>query len=365
MQSLHNGLHALRNAHIVGQLLVIPAYVLDILCIHPFPDGNGRMARLLTLFLLYQAGYAVGRFISLEQLIENSRRSYYDTLHKSSQGWHEGRHDLTPWTEYLLGTLVEAYRVFESRVGQVTTAKGAKTHLVEDVIEDMTGEFTAQDVLAKCPTASLDLVRRILTHDAAERGPQSLDFTHFEQTRTAQRLCVFPVGERPLGKPVRREKKRLPTCRRSRSADTDIPPRGRGVAETARGPVAFRTAWALLPATRFGRLTGDAVLTIRFVLVFTRSFFPLCKDRQRAARSQADLHAHLQNRIPRPQNRDWEQNIKPLTSPVDLRHQSLDWAVFLQEPAAGETLRVAGPVFPRPGCGPVPIIFCPQQPAHP
>jgi len=167
MQSLHDGLHAFCDAHTVDELLIIPAYVLDFLCIHPFPDGNGRMARLLTLLLLYQAGYEVGRFISLEQLIEKSKRSYYDTLHKSSQGWHEGRHDLTPWTEYLLGTLVEAYRAFESRVGQVTTAKGAKTHLVEAVIEGMIGEFTAQDVLAKCPTASLDLVRRILTQQKA------------------------------------------------------------------------------------------------------------------------------------------------------------------------------------------------------
>jgi Fic family protein len=114
----------------IDPLILIPVYVLDFLCIHPFLDGNGRMARLLTLLLLYQAGYGVGRYISLERVVEESKESYYDTLYRSSQGWHEGRHTLVPWTEYFLGTMLAAYKEFENRVGILTDGRGAKTELV-------------------------------------------------------------------------------------------------------------------------------------------------------------------------------------------------------------------------------------------
>jgi len=89
-------------------LLALSAYVFDFLCIHPFLDGNGRMSRLLTLLLLYKAGYGVGRFISLEKIVEQTREGYYDALLQSSQGWHEGKHSLVPWWEYLLGVVVQA-----------------------------------------------------------------------------------------------------------------------------------------------------------------------------------------------------------------------------------------------------------------
>jgi Fic family protein len=167
MADLHTGFHRVLVDHEFDPLLAIPAYVLDFLCIHPFRDGNGRMARLLTLLLLYQQGYGVGRFISLEKIIEGSKESYYETLNASSQGWNEGDHDLTPWTEYLLGTVVDAYRQFEKRVGDTTQKRGSKTRLVEAAIDRAIGDFSAQDILAQCPGASLDLVRRILKDQKA------------------------------------------------------------------------------------------------------------------------------------------------------------------------------------------------------
>lgn len=100
MTQLHERFHALLRADEVEPLLLIPTYVLDFLCIHPFRDGNGRMARLLTLLLLYQAGYEVGRYISLEKIVERTKESYYDTLYQSSVGWHEGQH-----TKPLVGIL--------------------------------------------------------------------------------------------------------------------------------------------------------------------------------------------------------------------------------------------------------------------
>lgn len=97
-ESLHRGFATARSEGRLEPLLVLSAYVLDFLCIHPFLDGNGRMSRLLTLLLLYQAGYGVGRFISLEKVIEDTREGY-DALSRSSKGWHEGRHTLVPWWE--------------------------------------------------------------------------------------------------------------------------------------------------------------------------------------------------------------------------------------------------------------------------
>jgi Fic family protein len=146
----------------IDKLLLIPAYVLDFLCIHPFRDGNGRMARLLTLLLLYHSGFEVGRFISLEKIIEESKESYYDTLYQSSQGWHKSTHVLTPWTEYFVGVLVAAYRQFEARTGILTTSRGAKTAMVLEAIERFHGDFSVREIQEQCPNVGVDLIRRIL-----------------------------------------------------------------------------------------------------------------------------------------------------------------------------------------------------------
>ena len=90
-------------------LVLVPLVILDFLCIHPFPDGNGRMARLLTLQLLYHFDYQVGRYVSLERIIEESRDTYYEALARSSRGWHDHAHDPHPWLGYFWGVLIRAY----------------------------------------------------------------------------------------------------------------------------------------------------------------------------------------------------------------------------------------------------------------
>jgi Fic family protein len=105
MERLQERFNRLWESGEIEPLLLIPTYILDFLCIHPFLDGNGRMARLLTLLLLYKAGYEVGRFISLERIVERTKESYYDdTLYQSSQGWHEGQHNLLPGVGVFLGS---------------------------------------------------------------------------------------------------------------------------------------------------------------------------------------------------------------------------------------------------------------------
>src|SRR5580692_8072215 len=125
MQELHERFAAARDSGEHHPLLLVGCYVFDFLAIHPFRDGNGRISRLLTLLLLYQAGYEVGRFISLERLIDNTRETYYDALQAAGHGWHEDEHDIKPWLNYFLGIVTAAYKEFEGRVGTVS-GRGSK-----------------------------------------------------------------------------------------------------------------------------------------------------------------------------------------------------------------------------------------------
>jgi len=154
-----------RDAEATGKIdpvVLIAAFTLDFLCIHPFLDGNGRMARLLSLLLLYQEGYEVGRYVSLEKVIEQSKETYYEALLHSSQGWHESRHDLSPWLDYFLGVLVASYKELEARVAALSTARGAKARLVEDCVRRLPGTFKVGDVVDACPGIPRPTINRAL-----------------------------------------------------------------------------------------------------------------------------------------------------------------------------------------------------------
>lgn len=146
----------------VHPLVALAAFNLDLLCIHPFRDGNGRVSRLVLLLQCYHLGYEVGRYISLERLIEQNKESYYETLERSSEHWHSGKHDPWPYVNYILYTLKMAYQEFEQRVGQTAAPKGAKTELVMHAIDRMTGRFSVAVLQRECPGVSVDMIRQIL-----------------------------------------------------------------------------------------------------------------------------------------------------------------------------------------------------------
>jgi Fic family protein len=146
----------------VHPVIAMAASNLDFLCIHPFRDGNGRVSRLLLLLQCYHLGYEVGRYISLERLIEQNKERYYETLEQSSEGWHEGQHDPWHYVNFVLYTLKTAYREFEERVGQIASPKGAKTELVISVIGRHPGPFRISDIQKECPGVSVDLIRSVL-----------------------------------------------------------------------------------------------------------------------------------------------------------------------------------------------------------
>jgi Fic family protein len=143
-------------------LLLICMFILDFLCIHPFNDGNGRMSRLLTLLLLYRAGYIVGKYISVEMLIEKTKNTYYDTLKASSEGWHEGKNDYRPFVGYTLGIILSAYREFASRVEYLSNKKLTAIERVERIVRDTVGKITKGEIMLRCPDLSQTTVEQAL-----------------------------------------------------------------------------------------------------------------------------------------------------------------------------------------------------------
>ncbi len=143
-------------------LLIIPMFVLDFLCIHPFNDGNGRMSRLLTLLLLYRAGYIVGKYISIEKVIEASKETYYESLQNSSRGWHENENDYSHFVRYMLGVILSAYRDFSARVKVLATSGLSKPDRIREIIKDTLGKITKADLMQKCPDISQVTVQRTL-----------------------------------------------------------------------------------------------------------------------------------------------------------------------------------------------------------
>jgi Uncharacterized conserved protein len=162
MEHLCNAFIEEVNRSELDPLLLIPMFILDFLCIHPFNDGNGRMSRLLTLLLLYRSGYIVGKYISIEMLIEKTKETYYDVLQHSSTDWHDAQNDYLPFVEYYLGIVLNAYREFTSRVELLTTKGLNKTERVQIVIENKIGKITKKEILNLCPDISQTTVEKAL-----------------------------------------------------------------------------------------------------------------------------------------------------------------------------------------------------------
>jgi len=146
----------------VDTLLLIPIFIHDFLCVHPFNDGNGRMSRLLTTLLLYRAGYVVGRYVSLEKKIADLKDLYYDSLNMSQNGWHEGEDDPTPFIKYILKTIIAAYKDFEERI-EIIDIKEPAIEQVRAAVYKKIGKFTKSEIMEMCPKIGRASVENSLT----------------------------------------------------------------------------------------------------------------------------------------------------------------------------------------------------------
>lgn len=143
-------------------LILTAMFVLDFLCIHPFNDGNGRMSRLLTLLLLYRAGFMVGKYVSIEEIIEKSKETYYEALKQSSFGWHENENDYEPFVRYMLGVILKAYRDFDEKASILTAEGARKPDQVREIIKDSLKPITKREIVEKCAGVSEITVQRAL-----------------------------------------------------------------------------------------------------------------------------------------------------------------------------------------------------------
>lgn len=162
MENLCRGFNEALDSGELDALLLIPMFVLDFLCIHPFNDGNGRMSRLLTLLLLYRSGYIVGKYISMEMLIEKSKETYYEALKDSSVGWHENRNGYKAFVNYYLGVMIKAYNEFQDRVEHLSRRRLSKSDRVKAIFDQRAGKIKKSDIAALCPDISETTIERTL-----------------------------------------------------------------------------------------------------------------------------------------------------------------------------------------------------------
>lgn len=141
----------------VEPIIMIPIFIHDFLCIHPFNDGNGRLSRLLTTLLLYKNGFYVGRYISLESLIAMDKAAYYEALNKAGVNWHDGNEDVVPFIKYLLRIILAAYKAFDDRFSIVENKLSA-VEMVRKATLQKLGRFTKQDIRELCPSLSISSI---------------------------------------------------------------------------------------------------------------------------------------------------------------------------------------------------------------
>ena len=159
MEEICNAFNYAVGAGKVDPLLIIPIFIHDFLCIHPFIDGNGRMSRLLTTLLLYRCGYHIGKYISLEAKIAKTKEEYYDALERAQAGWHEGTDNATPFIKYLLGTIIAAYRDFSDRMDIL---EDDPFETVRNAVRTQIGKFTKTQIAELCTSMSRPSVERQL-----------------------------------------------------------------------------------------------------------------------------------------------------------------------------------------------------------
>lgn len=157
---------ALDNSRL-PELLLVSHFILDFLCIHPFRDGNGRVSRLVTLLLLYKTQYEIGKYISLERIVETAKEDYYQVLYSSSQGWHDSMHDLLPWTNFFLGTVKSAYHELKDRV-ELTGSDSSSAIIRESVMATLT-PFSLMDICRLHPNIDRELIKKVLYTLKAEK----------------------------------------------------------------------------------------------------------------------------------------------------------------------------------------------------
>ncbi|MCL2057711.1 MAG: Fic family protein [Oscillospiraceae bacterium] len=151
-----------RSNYNINQLLLIPCFILDFLCIHPFADGNGRVSRLLSLLLLYKNNYQAGKYISFEEQINKGKWEYYEALRLSSDGWHHNANSYIPFIKNFAATLLYCYKELDKRFGVVHAKKLSKRERVEATVLNSLLPISKQEISYILPDVSPTTVEAAL-----------------------------------------------------------------------------------------------------------------------------------------------------------------------------------------------------------
>ena len=152
-----------RSNYNINQLLLIPCFILDFLCVHPFADGNGRMSRLLSLLLLYKNGFDAGKYISFEEQINKQKTMYYEALRVSSDGWHDNDNSYFPFIENFITTLLFCYKELDKRFAVVNAKKVTKRRRVEATVLNSLLPISKQEICYILPDVSPTTVEAVLS----------------------------------------------------------------------------------------------------------------------------------------------------------------------------------------------------------
>ena len=147
----------------ISDLLLIPCFIVDFLCIHPYLDGNGRVSRLLTVLLLYMAGYDIVRYISIEGQINKYKESYYNALEESSVGWHENNNDYTPFMVNFMQILYRCYKELDDSFMDISLKKAKKYERVEAILLNAFVPVSKSDIQDKVPDISVKTIELVLS----------------------------------------------------------------------------------------------------------------------------------------------------------------------------------------------------------
>ena len=162
MKQLILAYHDASNNSNINQLLLIPCFILDFLCIHPFRDGNGRMSRLLTLLLLYKNGFDVCKYISFEEQINNNKGNYYEALRLSSINWLENKQSYIPFIENFLTTIYMCYKELDKRFSVVNSNKITKKARIEATVLNNLTPISKAEICKILPDVSVTTVENVL-----------------------------------------------------------------------------------------------------------------------------------------------------------------------------------------------------------
>ncbi len=161
MRELCNAYNNAVRDETYSPLLVSILFILDFVCIQPFEQGTGQMARLLSLLMFNKNDFTVGRYISIDAEIEASQDTYFAALKESAKDWATGENDYLPFVEYMLNVLLKCYEELGERTSALSV-RGSNEKTIRRYFQSIDEPVSKIEILEANPMMSQKTLERIL-----------------------------------------------------------------------------------------------------------------------------------------------------------------------------------------------------------